>query len=64
MRPHSNHSPRTGRLRRWLVGLGLLVLLATVYGLSLNWFAQRLGDDVEKSLRVPGATDGEVMSPR
>ncbi len=64
MRPHHNHHPRSGRLRRWLVGLGLLVLLATGYGLSLNWFAQRLGDDVEKSLHMPETSDSGVISPR
>lgn len=66
MRPSRHHEPRPGRLRRWLVGLALLTVLALAYGLSLNWFAHRLGDDVEKSLRVPNAadTDNAVLSPR
>lgn len=63
MRPNLN-SPRPGRLRRWLVGLGLLVLLMAIYGVSLNWFANRLGDDVEKSLRIPDGSDSGVISPR
>lgn len=63
MRPHLN-SPRPGRLRRWLVGLGLLVLLMAIYGVSLNWFAHRLGDDIEKSLRIPEGSDSGVISPR
>lgn len=63
MRPHPN-SPRSSRLRRWLLGLGLLGLLMAIYGASLNWFAHRLGDDVEKSLRVPDGSDSGVISPR
>ncbi len=66
MRPSQHPTPRPGRLRRWLVGLALLTALALAYGLSLNWFAHRLGDDVEKSLRVPDAVDSDnaVLSPR
>jgi len=64
MRPHHSPHPRSGRLRRWLVGLGLLTLLAAVYGVSLSWFAHRLGDDVEKSLHMPDASDSGVISPR
>lgn len=64
MRPHHPHTPRSSRLRRWLVGLGLLTALASAYGLSLSWFAHRLGDDVEKSLRMPETSDSGVISPR
>lgn len=65
MRPQ-HHAPRSGRLRRWLIGLSLLSALALGYGLSLSWFAHRLGNDVEKSLRVPDAsdTDNAVLPPR
>lgn len=64
MRTHPSDPPRSSRLRRWLIGLGLIVVLAAVYGVSLNWFAHRLGDDVEKSLHVPDGTDNGVVSPR
>ena len=63
MRPH-HHDPRSGRLRRWLIGLSLLAVLALGYALSLSWFAHRLGDDVEKSLRTPDASDNAVLPPR
>ena len=46
-------APRTGRLRRWLIGVGMCVVLLGAYALTLNWFAQRLGDDMEKSIRLP-----------
>lgn len=64
MRPQPGRSPRPGRLRRWLVGLGLLALLMAVYGAGLNWFAHRLGSDIEKSLRIPDGSDSGVISPR
>ncbi len=66
MHPSPHHAPRSGRLRRWLAGLALLAALGLIYGLGLNWFAERLGDDVEKSLRVPEAVDSDhaVLSPR
>lgn len=62
---HSHHSdPRSGRLRRWLIGAVLLTVLAVGYGVSLSWFAHRLGDDIEKSLRSPSAPENAVPSPR
>ncbi|TWI01885.1 hypothetical protein IP90_02445 [Luteimonas cucumeris] len=64
MRPRPGHPPRSSRLRRWLAGAGLLTVLALAYGLSLSWFAHRLGDDVEKTLKVPQGVDGGVVSPR
>lgn len=66
MQPSQQHEPRPGRLRRWLAGLALLAALALAYGASLSWFAQRLGNDVEKSLRMPEAVDSDhaVLSPR
>lgn len=64
MRPRHDHVPRSGRLRRWLIGLSLLTVLALGYALSLSWFAHRLGDDVEKSIRTPDASDNAVLTPR
>ena len=63
MQPPHSHPPRPGRLRRWLIGLGLLALLTVGYGLSLNWFVHRLGDGVEKSLQRPDASDRDVIVP-
>lgn len=56
--------PHRGRLRRWLMGLGLLFAMIAAYGLSLNWFAHRLGASIEKSVHAPEPVDREVMSPR
>jgi len=64
MRPSHRHDPRSGRLRRWLIGIALLTVLAAGYGVSLNWFAHRLGDDIEKTLRSPSAPENAVPSPR
>lgn len=47
--------PRPPRLRRWLIGLGVCLALLGVYAFSLNWFAHRLGDDMEKTIRLPTA---------
>lgn len=46
---------RSRRLRRWLIGIGLGLVVLGAYALSLNWFAQRLGDDMQKSIRLPTA---------
>jgi len=48
-------APRSQRLRRWLIGLGVCVVLLGAYAVTLNWFAQRLGDDMKKSIRLPTA---------
>lgn len=48
-------APRTSRLRRWLIGVGVCVALLGAYAFTLNWFAQRLGDDMEKAIRLPTA---------
>jgi len=53
MDPSNPASPRSRRLRRWLIGIGVTALLLAIYGFSLNWFAQQLGDDLEKSIRLP-----------
>jgi hypothetical protein len=60
--PHP--APRTGRLRRWLIGLGLLTLLAAGYGMSLNWLIHRLGDDIGQSVHRPEVSESGMISPR
>jgi len=53
MDPSHPASPRSRRLRRWLIGVGVTVLILGLYAFSLNWFAQQLGDDMQKSMRLP-----------
>ncbi|MDQ3229567.1 MAG: hypothetical protein M3Q13_07520 [Pseudomonadota bacterium] len=54
--------PQSRRLRRWLIGLGVCAALLAVYAFSLNWFAQRLGDDMEKTIRPPtAAADNDTL---
>ena len=48
-------SLRPRRLRRWLIGLGVCAVLLGGYAFTLNWFAQRLGEDMEKTIRLPTA---------
>ena len=54
---HMQHTdpaaPRSQRLRRWLIGLGVCAVLLGAYAFSLNWFAQQLGEDMEKTIRLP-----------
>lgn len=48
-------APRPRRLRRWLIGVGVCVVLLGAYAVTLNWFAQQLGNDMEKTIRLPTA---------
>ncbi len=52
----STAPPPSRRLRRWLIVVGVAVAVLGLYGFSLNWFAQQLGDDMQKSIRMPTAT--------
>lgn len=55
MDPARPAPPRSNRLRRWVIGIGLGVVVLGLYAFSLNWFAQQLGDDMQKSIRLPAA---------
>lgn len=48
--------PPSRRLRRWLIGVGVAVVVLGIYAFSLNWFAQQLGDDMQKSIRLPNTS--------
>lgn len=56
------NSSRTRRLRRWLIGIGVGVLVLGGYAFSLNWFANRLGDDMNKAIRVPTVSADQETS--
>lgn len=52
MQPQPMSAPRRSRVTRWMIGLALLAVLLTAYGLGLAWFTQRLENDLQKSLRA------------
>jgi len=55
---------RESRLRRWLIGIGIALLLLAVYGVALDWFAQRIGTDVAKTMHaLPGVEDDRHRAP-
>lgn len=52
------------RLRRWLVGLGIVAVLLVAYALALQTIGTLLGDGVESSLRTaPVVEDHQHRAP-
>jgi type II secretory pathway component PulM len=52
----------TPRLRRWLLGGGVLVVLLGAYGATVHQLSERIADDVEDAVRVAPVLD--EMTPR
>ncbi|MEP6634520.1 MAG: hypothetical protein ABJA62_09955 [Luteimonas sp.] len=50
-------TPRRPRLRRWLIALAVVLLLLVAYATALEWFAQRIGTDVQRTMHA--ATSGQ-----
>lgn len=47
------------RLRRWLIALTVLLVLLGAYAVALDRMAQRLGEDMQKSMRMQPSVDDE-----
>ena len=45
------------RLRRWLVGIAILLLLSASYAIALHRIALRIGGDIQDSLRAAPVLD-------
>ena len=54
---------RGTRLRRWLVVLGALLVLLTAYVMVVDRFAERLGADMQKSMRTEPGVDDQKHRP-
>lgn len=57
MQPPASAQPNRSRLRRWLIVVAALGLVLAAYGWGLSWVAQRLGDDMQRT--VQGQSDGD-----
>jgi hypothetical protein len=55
--PAPSPTPPRFRLRRWLVGLVVLLALLAVYAVALRWVTEQIGDDVENTFREAPVLD-------
>lgn len=53
----TTQSVRRPRLRRWLVAIAIVLALTVSYVLALQQIAQRIGGDIQDSLRAAPVLD-------
>lgn len=64
VRPLADAATPPLRRRRWPIALAVLAVAVLAYGLALGWAANRLGDDVARSMRLdPGLPAADVPAP-
>ncbi|CAN5596795.1 hypothetical protein BH23PSE2_BH23PSE2_08420 [soil metagenome] len=49
--PNPQSRPPRSRLRRWMVGISVLLVLLAIYAVALRWLTTQIGNDVQDSLR-------------
>lgn len=53
----TTYTPPRPRLRRWLIGIAILLVLCASYAVALHWATLRIGGSVQDSLRTAPVLD-------